>query len=269
MASIRIHGGDFNEGRGSLATGFLTLPRQGSFLGETVPLSAITSVTVATQENKKKLLRMVGGGVAGAVLLGPIGAIGGMLLSGNKASITFVAQINDGRSFVATADAATFAKLQAAAVKSGSDSGRISTAGRDSTPTPAHTLEQRLTELSVHEQVARTFSEAGWALSQPKKRAGARYSVIHASNVSREVAIAFTEDVLGRYNISMMANAMRDSYPVAHLVTIGSSVARDAVSAARDYEVALGINDDVLTVVNDAIAGTLAIAQIKAHWSNF
>jgi hypothetical protein len=52
--------------------------------------------------------------VAGAVLLGPLGLLAGVLVGGRKKEITFVAKLKDGRKFLGTPDSKTFTQLQAA-----------------------------------------------------------------------------------------------------------------------------------------------------------
>jgi hypothetical protein len=106
MAGFKVHSGDFGSGQGSLLLGQLSLPR------ETVPLSKLQSIAIATQESQKKLLGTAAMGAAGLLLLGPLGAIGGMLLGGNKTNVTFVGTLDDGRSFVATCDVKLFSALQ-------------------------------------------------------------------------------------------------------------------------------------------------------------
>ena len=50
----------------------------------------------------------------GLVALGPLGAIGGMLLGGNKKEVSFTAELDDGRKFMAVTDSKTWRKIAAA-----------------------------------------------------------------------------------------------------------------------------------------------------------
>ena len=50
----------------------------------------------------KKLGRTIGGGIIGGVLLGPVGWLAGVLASGRKKEVTFLATLKDGRQFLAT-----------------------------------------------------------------------------------------------------------------------------------------------------------------------
>lgn len=115
MAKIKVHAGDFLKGDGQFSFGSLTLMTTAhSFVGETIPVSSLETVAIATEENVKKLGGTIGWGVAGGVLLGPVGLLAGLLVGGRKKEITFVATFRDGRKLLATTDSKTFTKLQAA-----------------------------------------------------------------------------------------------------------------------------------------------------------
>jgi len=49
-----------------------------------------------------------------AVLLGPLGAIGGILVGGNKKEAAFSCYMKDGKKFMATTDGKTWKKIMAA-----------------------------------------------------------------------------------------------------------------------------------------------------------
>jgi len=82
--------------------------------GEALKLTDIKSVEEASEESVKRVGGTVGWGVAGAVALGPVGLLAGLLLGGKGKDITFVAEFKDGRKMLATADSKTFIKLKAA-----------------------------------------------------------------------------------------------------------------------------------------------------------
>ncbi len=63
------------------------------------------------EETKKKLAGMAGWGLVGAVALGPLGAVGGMLIGGRKREISFVCEFNDGKKFMAKTDSKTFTTI--------------------------------------------------------------------------------------------------------------------------------------------------------------
>ena len=115
MATIRVHAGDFLKSDGRFQFGILILnTNEHPFLGENIPLSQLAEVALASEENVKKLAGTVGWGVAGAVLLGPLGMLVGLLAGGRKKEVTFVAKFKDGRKLLATTDSGTYTKLVAA-----------------------------------------------------------------------------------------------------------------------------------------------------------
>lgn len=88
------------------------------FRGESYSLlSDLESVELLDEESVKKLSGTAGWGIAGAVMLGPLGAIGGMLLGGNAKEVVFVGNLKDGRKFMATTDGATWKKIMAVRFK--------------------------------------------------------------------------------------------------------------------------------------------------------
>ena len=115
MAKITVHAGDFLKGDGSFMLGQLSLlTEEHSWLGETIALTELASVDIATEENVKKLGGTIGWGIAGAAMFGPAGLLAGLLLGGKKKHVTFVGKFKDGRKVLATTDSKTFTKLQAA-----------------------------------------------------------------------------------------------------------------------------------------------------------
>lgn len=121
MATLQIHAGDFNKGKGSIMVmmGVCTItPAWGSgdgFFGttHTVTGSDIDEVMPASEENVKKIGGTVGWGVAGAALLGPVGLLAGLLLGGKGKEVTFIMKLKDGRKILATTDSKTYTKLTA------------------------------------------------------------------------------------------------------------------------------------------------------------
>ncbi len=63
---------------------------------------------------QRLLAATAGWGFVGLVALGPLGAIGGMLLGGNKKEVSFTAELDVGRKFVAVTDSKTWRKIAAA-----------------------------------------------------------------------------------------------------------------------------------------------------------
>ena len=116
MSSIKVLAGDFLEGKGEYSWGSLTLKtEEHSWVGETISLDQLDTVDIATEESIKKIGGTVGWGAAGAIILGPVGLLAGLLLGGKKKEIIFVAKFKDGRKLMGQTDNKTFTKLQAAA----------------------------------------------------------------------------------------------------------------------------------------------------------
>lgn len=115
MAKVVVHAGDFLKGNGKFSFNSLVLRTdEHSIIGEAIPITELETVEMATEENVKKLGGTVGWGIAGGVLLGPVGLLAGLLAGGRKKEVTFVAKFKDGRKCLATTDNKTFVKLQAA-----------------------------------------------------------------------------------------------------------------------------------------------------------
>lgn len=121
MATIKVLAGDLDHGdwgfAGLFGQALMTKPstQANIWKGETIDLKLNAENIEALDEEKvKKLAGTAGWGLAGAVLLGPLGAIGGMLLGGNKKQVTFACYLSDGRKFMATTDSKTWTKIMAA-----------------------------------------------------------------------------------------------------------------------------------------------------------
>jgi len=71
----------------------------------------VESVKILTEEDKKNLSRAAGLGIAGSILLGPVGLVAGVLASGNKKEVTFECQLSNGEKFLAVTDPRIYQKL--------------------------------------------------------------------------------------------------------------------------------------------------------------
>lgn len=117
MASMKVLAGDFGETKGhyfSSAKAF-TITRAGGwgFNADKVSLAEVASIELATEESVKRAGGTIGWGAAGAVILGPVGLLAGLLLGGKGKDATFVCVLKDGRKFMATTDSKTFTQIQA------------------------------------------------------------------------------------------------------------------------------------------------------------
>ena len=115
MAKVKVHAGDFLKGDGQDVLGSFSLrTKQHSWAGESIPFSKLSEVELATEDSVKRIGGTIGWGAAGALALGPVGLLAGLLLGGKGKDVTFVAKFKDGRKLLATTDSKTFTKLQAA-----------------------------------------------------------------------------------------------------------------------------------------------------------
>lgn len=114
MAKGEVLGGDYPKGYiirddwGTLKVGFTTIG------GDTLD---IESVELVTEENKKKFMGSAGWGVIGGLALGPVGALAGILVGGNKKEVCFAVTCKNGNKFLAKADPKLYQQFVAASFK--------------------------------------------------------------------------------------------------------------------------------------------------------
>lgn len=116
--AIKVLAGDFGKGDASIMMGNLFLPDPTTLkfgARDMRAMNTLKTVEIASEESVKKMGGTIGWGAAGAVLLGPVGLLAGLLLGGKKTTVTFVAMFGDGKKFMGQTDPKTYAKLAAAA----------------------------------------------------------------------------------------------------------------------------------------------------------
>ena len=117
MAKIKIMAGDFEEGAWTFTNSLSMFKstKAHPIAGESVFFkNNIEKLELMNEEKVKKLAGTAGWGLAGAALLGPVGAIGGILLGGNKKQVVFACYLKDGKKFMAETDSKVWTKLNAA-----------------------------------------------------------------------------------------------------------------------------------------------------------
>lgn len=77
----------------------------------------IQSLEIITEENKKKFIGTAGWGLVGAVALGPLGLLAGVLAGGNKKEICVACELKTGQKFIAVCDPKTHKKLLKASLE--------------------------------------------------------------------------------------------------------------------------------------------------------
>jgi len=117
MSHFKILGGDFSK-ETSLLTTFgvlfqLSVPRPGFTLkSDTYELKDnIAKVEQITEENKTKVLSKAGWTTLGAVALGPVGLLAGLLFGGNTKYICMAVKLKSGQEFLAECDLQTYQKF--------------------------------------------------------------------------------------------------------------------------------------------------------------
>lgn len=113
MSKVVIHAGDWAKGNGQFTFGSFALPKGGWGGFEGVHGSQLEEVETANEENVKRIGGAVGWGATGAILLGPVGLLAGLIIGGRGTNVTFVAKFKDGRKMLATTDRKTYTKIMA------------------------------------------------------------------------------------------------------------------------------------------------------------
>ncbi|WNW10481.1 hypothetical protein RRX38_04710 [Pseudomonas sp. DTU_2021_1001937_2_SI_NGA_ILE_001] len=112
MAKINVLAGDFLQGDGDYRADTLTLitPLH-PWPGISFRRSDIQSMEVASQGHNKNIEGALGLGLAGALMLGPVGAAAGLMLAGEEKEVTFLATLKDGRKLLAATDDKTYRRM--------------------------------------------------------------------------------------------------------------------------------------------------------------
>lgn len=112
MATIKILAGDFLQGDGEYISGSIKIETPlHPWPGMKISGRALKSVEIASQASSKKVDDAIGLGLAGALVLGPVGAAAGLMLAGEETEVTFWATLKDGRKFLGATDDHTYRKI--------------------------------------------------------------------------------------------------------------------------------------------------------------
>ena len=121
MAKLKVVAGDLELGTYTLSTyptihieqyyslSFGTLKRDRAYIEK----ENVNFIEMLDEEKRRKLSSMMGWGFLGAITLGPLGALGGLLFS-NKREVTFACELKDGRKFMAVCPSSLWKKIQIA-----------------------------------------------------------------------------------------------------------------------------------------------------------
>lgn len=119
MAKIKIHAGDFPKGDATMHFDQIGLPWQAGdgFTGKTIALAELEEIDVASEESVKRVGGTIGWGAAGALVLGPVGLLAGLLLGGKKTEVTFIAKFKGDRKMLGSTDSKTYKTMMATVFK--------------------------------------------------------------------------------------------------------------------------------------------------------
>lgn len=135
LGTIEVHAGDFVKGKhGQFVARQFLLKAPGRFTRETLPVSAVTGIEVATEESARRFWPAVGRGLAGGLLLGGVGALAGVLAGGSRKRVTFICEFEDGRRFLGTTDSKTWIAITAARFDAEAAATRRASAGASADP---------------------------------------------------------------------------------------------------------------------------------------
>ena len=110
--NVKVLAGDIQEGDWEFNMGALW----GAF--ETVHLDGeIKSLTLQTEESVKQLAGTLGWGLAGSVILGPMGMLAGLVLGGNRKEVCTLCELKGGRKFLATMDSKLYQQMLALSLR--------------------------------------------------------------------------------------------------------------------------------------------------------
>lgn len=117
FGEFKIHAGDFSTNyKGMFTSGMFSMPPENDMWGlkkERYMPNQVEEIAEASEENVKRLAGTVGWGAAGALILGPVGLLAGLLAGGRKKEVTFIVKFSDGKKALCTADSKLYTKMLA------------------------------------------------------------------------------------------------------------------------------------------------------------
>ncbi|WP_223547359.1 hypothetical protein [Pseudomonas sp. A-B-19] len=113
MAKIKILSGDFLDGHATYEPGFITIETSVyPWPGLKISTQEIRDLTLVSESSYRDVSGSVSLGLAGAMVLGPIGAVAGLMLAGEKDEVTFSLALRDGRSMLCATDGCTYRNIE-------------------------------------------------------------------------------------------------------------------------------------------------------------
>lgn len=106
MSQLKVLSANFTYNSISISNGSLFIDNK------TLDFNDVSTIEFATESNTKKARGAIGLGAVGGLTFGPVGAIAGLLLGGNKKETNFVVELKDGKMFIASTTPDIFLKIQ-------------------------------------------------------------------------------------------------------------------------------------------------------------
>lgn len=117
FGEFKIHAGDFStQHKAMFTSGSFSMPPENDVWGwkkERYTASDVEEIAEASEENVKRIGGTLGWGAAGALVLGPVGLLAGLLMGGKKKEVTFVVKFKDGKKALCSADSKLYTKMLA------------------------------------------------------------------------------------------------------------------------------------------------------------
>ncbi|MFS2196557.1 hypothetical protein ACCD02_30990 [Pseudomonas sp. Pseusp88] len=115
MAKMKILAGDLLEGTGEYFDGVLSIETLlFPWPGIKISTSQIRSIRVVGEELNKVVGNSMLQGLAGGLVLGPLGALTGFMLGKEQKDVTFLVTLKDGRTILAEIDEPSFLQIEEA-----------------------------------------------------------------------------------------------------------------------------------------------------------
>lgn len=114
MPKITVLAGDFKAGPWShFWKGQFLMKSNGKLFRQYVPMTEVVGIEVASGNGTVSYGNIIGLGLIGDLMFGPIGAVAGAIIGSKNRRVTFAVKFKDGRKFAATTSARIFARIQA------------------------------------------------------------------------------------------------------------------------------------------------------------
>ncbi len=115
MSRFEILSGDFLSGKGTFQAGVFQIETDlFPWPGLALPTTAFRGISAVSEESSSDTTSALTLGLAGAMVLGPLGAVAGFALSSQKQEVTFMVELHDGRTLLGLASIDDYQRLEQA-----------------------------------------------------------------------------------------------------------------------------------------------------------